>query len=91
VLRFVRIVATYEKVGLTPRYSRALHLSIFEQPQCFLFSKFLFYARREALIFNIFKNDIKVNFSAGGYAEGVVGVCNINIDLYKHCWNSIYD
>jgi hypothetical protein len=32
-LRSVRVVATYEKVGLTPRYSCALHLSIFEQPQ----------------------------------------------------------
>jgi len=31
-LRSVRVAATYEKVGLTPRYSRALHLSIFEQP-----------------------------------------------------------
>jgi len=31
-LRSVRVVATYEKVGLTPRYSRVLHLSIFEQP-----------------------------------------------------------
>jgi hypothetical protein len=31
VLRSVRVAATYEKVGLTPRYSRALHLSIFEQ------------------------------------------------------------
>ncbi|MGD0170199.1 MAG: hypothetical protein ABSE54_10810 [Smithella sp.] len=32
-LRSVRVAATYEKVGLTPRYSRALHLSIFEQPR----------------------------------------------------------
>jgi hypothetical protein len=32
VLRSVRVAATYEKVGLTPRYLRALHLSIFEQP-----------------------------------------------------------
>jgi hypothetical protein len=32
LLRSVRVAATYEKVGLTPRYSRALHLSIFEQP-----------------------------------------------------------
>jgi hypothetical protein len=31
-LRSVRVAATYEKVGLTPRYSRALHLNIFEQP-----------------------------------------------------------
>jgi hypothetical protein len=33
VLRSVRVAATYEKVGLTPRCSRASHLSIFEQPQ----------------------------------------------------------
>jgi hypothetical protein len=32
-LRSVHVAATYEKVGLTPRYSRAWHLSIFEQPQ----------------------------------------------------------
>jgi hypothetical protein len=31
-LRSVRVAATYEKVGLTPRYSRALHLNVFEQP-----------------------------------------------------------
>jgi hypothetical protein len=31
-LRSVRVAATYEKVGLTPRYSRTLYLSIFEQP-----------------------------------------------------------
>jgi hypothetical protein len=31
VLRSVRVVATYEKVGLTPRYLRALHMGIFEQ------------------------------------------------------------
>jgi hypothetical protein len=31
-LRSVRVAATYEKAGLTPRYSRAWHLNIFEQP-----------------------------------------------------------
>jgi hypothetical protein len=39
VLRSVRIAATYGKVGLTPRYSRALHLNIFEQPKNFIFHK----------------------------------------------------
>lgn len=33
VLRSVRVAATCEKVGLTPRYSRALHLNLFEQSE----------------------------------------------------------
>jgi hypothetical protein len=43
VLRSVRIAATYAKVGLAPRYSRALHLNIFEQPRYPSFPKILIF------------------------------------------------
>jgi len=34
--------------------------------------------------------DETVNFNVGIYTEEVVGVCYINIDLYKQCWPMIW-